>query len=59
MRSLGPDYDQDLGRRHEVLVHCIQLDAEHVNHVDAVCLLQAGSLMPILLDSVARLLRVE
>ena len=59
MRFFGPDYDQDLGRRHEVIVHCIQLDAEHVNHANAVCLLQAGSLMPILHDSVARLLRVE
>ena len=59
MRVLGPDRDQDLGRRHEVIVHRIQLDVEHVNHVDAVCLLQKGSVKPILVDSFARLLRVE
>ena len=49
----------DLGRRHEVIAQRTQLDAEHAKHADAVCLLQAGSLMPILPDSVARLLRVE
>ena len=79
--------DLGSGRRHEVIVHCIQFGAEHdercdplvqimikiwvadmkssciapnlMHHVDAVCPLQAGSLMPILLDSVAKLLRVE
>ena len=29
MRSLGSGYEQDLGRRHEVIVHCIQRGAEH------------------------------